>query len=105
MVEFLFFARFVGLLQNRHDELGTLADTAGPALRHGLELGVEALGHALLHDEARARATDLALVEPDRIDQPLDSRIQIGILEDDVGRLAPKLERQGLAASGGGGAG
>ena len=41
--------------------------------RHpGLEPRVEILGDPLLHQEARARATDLTLVEPDRIDKALD---------------------------------
>jgi hypothetical protein len=31
---------------------------------------VKPLGDALLHQQARAGAADLALVEPDRIDQP-----------------------------------
>ncbi len=65
-----------------------------------LQLGVEAVGDAFLHDEARAGAADLALVEPDRVDQAFDRAIEIGIVEDDVGRLAAKFERQRLAGAG-----
>jgi hypothetical protein len=38
-----------------------------------------------LHQKARAGAADLALVEPDRIDDAFDSAIEIGIVEDDEG--------------------
>ena len=49
------------------------------------EAGVERTRYALLHQEARARAADLPLIEPDRVDQPFDSAVEIGILKDDVG--------------------
>jgi hypothetical protein len=48
-------------------------------------------GNALLHQQARAGAADLALVEPDRIDDTLDCAVEIGVLENDEGRLATKL--------------
>ena len=44
-----------------------------------------------------AGAADLALVEPDRVDQPLDGRVNIGIIEDDVGGFAAQFQGQGLA--------
>jgi hypothetical protein len=65
-----------------------------------LEPGVEILGDAFLHQQAGARAADLPLVEPDRIDQPLDRAVDIGVVEDDVGGLAAQLERQRLARAG-----
>ena len=66
-----------------------------------LSLLDEALGDALLHEQPRAGAADLALVEPDRIDDAFDGAVEIGILEDDEGRLAAELERQRLARAGG----
>jgi len=63
--------------------------------------GIEILGNTFLHQQARSGAADLPLIEPDRIDQPFDSRVNIGIVEHDIGRLAAQLERQRLAAAGG----
>ena len=77
-----------------------IADAEGRHAR--LELGDEALLDRLLHEEARAGAADLALVEPDGVDEALDGAVEIGVLEDDVGRLAAELERQALAGAGGG---
>jgi hypothetical protein len=61
---------------------------------------VEPLGNAFLHQDARAGAADLALVEPDGIDHAFDRRVEIGIVEDDEGRLAAQFQRQLLAGSG-----
>jgi hypothetical protein len=49
---------------------------------------VELVGDAFLHDGARSGAADLALVEPDRVDDALDGRVEIGVLENDERRLA-----------------
>ena len=59
---------------------------------------------AFLHEEAGAGTTDLALVEPDAINETFDGGIEIGVLEDDEGRLAAEFERQLLARAGGGAA-
>ena len=59
------------------------------------------LGDAFLHEQARAGAADLALVEPDGVDHALDRAVEIGVVEDDEGRLAAELQRQLLAGAGG----
>src|SRR5439155_27285977 len=53
----------------------------------------------LLDEEARARAADVALVEVDTVDDSFDRLIERGVVEDDVRRLAAKLERQLLVGS------
>ena len=58
------------------------------------------LGDALLHEQARARAADVALVEEDPLDDALDRLVDRGVLEDDVGRLAAELEREADVAAG-----
>ncbi len=71
--------------------------------RHALlELGDEALLDALLHEQAGTGAADLALIEPDGIDQAFDGAVDVGILEDDVGALAAQFERKALAGASGG---
>jgi hypothetical protein len=66
--------------------------------RHaGLEPCVDILGDAFLHKKAGARAADLALVEPDGIDQPLDGAVDIGIVKDDVGGFPAQFQGQGFA--------
>ena len=44
---------------------------------------------AFLHEQARAGAADLALVEPDRVDHALDDAVEIGVVEHDERRLLP----------------
>ena len=44
--------------------------------------------------QPRAGAADVALVEEDPVDDPLDGLVDRGVLEDDVRRLAAELERQ-----------
>ena len=58
------------------------------------------LGDALLQQQPRARAADVALVEEDALDDALDRLVERGVLEDDVGRLAAELERQPAAGAG-----
>jgi hypothetical protein len=53
----------------------------------------EARRDIFLDDQAGARATDLTLVELDRIHHALNGRVQIGIFEHHNGTLAPQLER------------
>jgi aldehyde dehydrogenase (NAD+) len=43
----------------------------------------ESIERPFLDKQPRSRAADLALVEPDRIDNPLDHTVKIGIFEDD----------------------
>ena len=59
------------------------------------------LGDAFLHQQARARAADLPLVEPDSVDQTLDCAVEIRIFEDDERRLAAEFEREPFVACGG----
>ena len=54
-----------------------------------------------LHDQARAGAADLALVEPDGVDDAFDRAVEIRVVEDDEGRFAAELERQLFAGAGG----
>ena len=58
------------------------------------DFGDEGLGDALLHEEARAGAADLALVEPDAVHEAFDGGVEVGILENDEGRFAAELERK-----------
>jgi len=44
-----------------------------------LELSHQPLRHSLLHQNARARAAHLALVEPDRVHHAFDHAVEIGI--------------------------
>ena len=53
-----------------------------------------------MHQQPRSGAAHLSLIEPDRIDQPFHGRIQIGVIEYDIGRFAAKFQSQGLARSG-----
>jgi hypothetical protein len=80
-----------------------VADAQAPPSAR-FSFAVRASATRFLHQNARARAADLALVEPDRIDHALDRGIEIGVVEDDEGRLAAQFERQGLARAGGGAA-
>src|SRR5215208_5071135 len=75
---------------------------ADAQFRHArLETGNEILRDAFLHEEPGSGTTDLALVEPDRIDETFDRAVDIGIVEDDIGRLAAKLQSERLAGAGG----
>ena len=55
------------------------------------------LRDALLNDEPGARAAHLALVEPDRVDDALDRRLHVRVVEDDEGRFSSELQRELLA--------
>ena len=50
------------------------------------------VGDGLLHQQPRARAADVALVEEDAVDDALDGLVERGVVEDDVGGLAAELE-------------
>ncbi len=58
------------------------------------------LCHRLLHQQPRARTAHVALVEEDAVDDALHGLVDGGILEDDVGRLAAKLQRVTRAPAG-----
>ncbi len=66
------------------------------------DLGVEGFGDALLHEQARAGAADLALVEPDAIDEAFDGGVDVGVVKDDEGRFAAEFEREFFGGVGGG---
>ncbi len=58
------------------------------------------IGDAFLDEQPRARAADLALVEPDRVHHAFDDAVEVGVLENDERALPAQLERQLLAGSG-----
>ena len=60
----------------------------------GFDFCNERFVDAFLHEQARAAAADLTLIEPDRIDKALDRGIEIGVVEDDERRFAAKLQRR-----------
>ena len=64
------------------------------ALHAAAELAEELWRNALLHEDARARTADLALVEPDGIDHAFNRRIEVRILMHDEGGLAAEFERE-----------
>jgi hypothetical protein len=53
-----------------------------------------------LHQQPAARAAHVALVEENAVDDALDRLVQRGVVEHDVGRLAPQLQRHLLAGAG-----
>ena len=57
---------------------------------------------ALLHEKPGSGAADLALIEPDRIDDTFNGSIEISIFMNDEGRLAAQFQRKLLARTGGG---
>src|SRR5437762_3488711 len=63
-----------------------------------LNLADEFLRDAFLHQQARARATNLPLIEPDAVDQPLDCAVEIRVFKKNERRLAAKLKRKLLVA-------
>ena len=66
------------------------------------QLGDEALVDGFLHEQPRARAAHLALVEPDRVDHAFDHAVQVGVVVDDERALAAQLEGKLLARARGG---
>ena len=58
-----------------------------------LELADEDVGDGFLDEEARARATALAVVKEDRIGGPGDCLLEVWrVFKDDVGRFAAKFQ-------------
>ncbi|AEK62022.1 hypothetical protein CFU_2194 [Collimonas fungivorans Ter331] len=84
----------------RTDIDGLVQRLAGAqALHAALEARYEILGDAFLHQQARAGAADLALVEPDRIDHALDGGVDVGVLKYDERRFAAQLQCQRFSRS------
>ena len=83
-------------------DVGVLVERVADAQRRHapLQLVDDRLVDRLLHEEPRAGAADVALVEVDAVDDPLDRLVERGVVEDDVRRLAAELERQLLARAG-----
>ena len=71
------------------------------ALHPAAEAVVHLLLHALLHQQPRAGATDLSLVEPDPVHHAFDGGVKVRALEDHEGGLAAQLQRQAPARPGG----
>ncbi len=82
---------------------GLVEGVADPEAVHpAFEFVVEAGGDAFLDEEAGAGAADLALVEPDGVDEAFDGAVEVGVVEDDVGGFAAEFEGEGLAGACGG---
>ena len=69
------------------------------AVHPALQLGMEPIGNAFLHQKPRPGTADLAAVEPDRIDQAFNGAVNVCIVKYDIGRLAPQLQSQRLASA------
>ena len=59
----------------------------------GLEFGVEPISDAFLDQQARSGAAYLSLIEPNRVNQPFDRAVDVGIVEYNVGGFAAQFER------------
>src|SRR6476646_4582867 len=83
-------------------DVGVLVERIADAQRRHalLQLLDRGLVDRLLHEQARAGAAHVALVEVDAVDDPFDRLIERGVVEEDVRGLAPELERQLLASAG-----
>ena len=83
-------------------DVGVLVERVAQA--QGLEPALQGLdqplGDGLLDKQAGAGATDVALVEEDAVDDALDRLGEGGVVEDDIGRFAPELQRQAFACAG-----
>lgn len=78
---------------------GVADSVGGGALLEGLE---ELVVNALLDVDARAGAAGLAVVEVDAEVGPRDGLLNVGVVEDNVGGLATKLQGNLLQVGGGG---
>lgn len=67
----------------------------------GADFGVELFGDAFLDEESGAGAADLALVEPDGIDEAFYGAVEVGVIEDDEGGFSAEFERELFRGSGG----
>src|SRR3954454_18589134 len=82
-------------------DIGVLVERVADAQRRqaALQLLDDRLVDGFLHEQARAGAADVALVEVDAVHDPLDRLVKSGVVEDDVRGLAAELERQLLAGA------
>src|SRR5437867_2044308 len=89
------------LLRVDRSDVGVLVQWVADAKRReaALQLLDDRLVDRLLHEETRAGAADVTLVEVDAVDDPLDRLVERGVVEDDVRGLAAELERQLLAGA------
>ena len=53
-----------------------------------------------MNEQARPGAADLTLVEPDRIHEPFDGAVDIGVIKDNIGRFSAQFEGEGFATAG-----
>src|SRR5262249_17945603 len=90
------------LLRVDRAHVGVLVQRIADAqsLEAALELLDDGLVDRLLHEQPRAGAADVALVEVDAVHDPLDRLVERRVVEDDVRRLAAELERQLLPGPG-----
>ena len=90
-------------------DLGALEGVLGEGIADLVLLGTllegleELVVDALLDEDAGAGAAALAVVEVDAKVDPRDGLLDVGVVEDNVGRLAAELERHLLEVGGGGG--
>ena len=68
----------------------------------GADFGVEFVGDGFLDEESGAGAADLALVEPDGVDEAFDGTVEVGVIEDDEGGFSAEFEGELFGRSGGG---
>ena len=85
-------------------DVGVLVQRVADAQRGhpALEPLEHLVGDGLLHQQPRAGAADVALVEEDAVDDALDRLVDRGVVEDDVGGLAAELEGDLLVGAGDG---
>src|SRR5438874_2283364 len=90
------------LLRVDRADVGVLVERIADSQRRepALQLLDDGLVDRLLHEETRARAAHVPLVEVDAVDDSLDGLIERRVVEDDVRGLASELERQLLAGAG-----
>ncbi len=83
-------------------DVGVLVERVADAQRGQppLQRRDQFVGDRLLHEQPRAGAAHLALVEEDAVDDALDGLVERGVVEDDVGRLAAEFEREPLRRAG-----
>src|SRR5260370_18789208 len=72
-----------GFVQRRTDSQGVHAV---------LNFADQLIRDALLHQQPRAGAANLSLVEPDAVDEALDGAVEIGVFKNDERRLTAKFE-------------
>src|ERR687888_467268 len=86
------------LLRVDRADVGVLVERVADAegRESPLQLLDDRLVDRLLHEQPRACAADVALVEVDAVDDPLDRLVERGVVEDDVRGLTAELEREPL---------